>query len=112
MDTSNPALTPDVEPDRQPSTARAAITTLDLLDEPVAVALARGAATVDELVAVTGLTVAAVLAAVTRLEAAGLARGRYGRYAPDGALALAAPKAPPRTRRPRAPAARVIPPAA
>ena len=50
--------------------------------------LAAGHATVDELVAVTGLSVATVLSALTILEARGLALGAYGRYRPTGFLAL------------------------
>ena len=50
--------------------------------------LAVGRATVDELVAVTGLPVATVLSALTILEARGLALGTYGRYRPIGFLAL------------------------
>jgi DNA processing protein len=52
----------------------------------VAEGLARGATTVDELVAVTGLPVAAVLGAVTGLEVRGLAAGAWGRYRPTGIL--------------------------
>jgi DNA processing protein len=72
----------------QPASARATVTAIDVRDEPIAVALAGGAVTVDELVAVTKLSVASVLAGLTRLEAAGLARNRYGRYTPEGSLAL------------------------
>ena len=60
---------------------------VDARDEPVASALIAGAAIVDEIVAVSGQTVAAVLATLTRLEAAGLVVGRHGRYALAGALA-------------------------
>jgi DNA processing protein len=47
-----------------------------------------GRATVDELVAVTGLPVATVLGALTLLEDRGLVRDAYGRYRPVGALAV------------------------
>jgi DNA processing protein len=59
----------------------------------VAEALVHGAVTVDELVAVTRLSVGAVLGAVTRLEALGLVRAAHGRYEPAGPLAAADPKA-------------------
>lgn len=65
--------------------------TLDPGDEPVAIAIVRGAVTVDELVAVTHLTVAWVLGALTRLETEGLVTARHGRYAPAGPLAAAVP---------------------
>ena len=50
--------------------------------------LVAGRATVDELVAVTGLPVATVLGALTLLEDRGLVRDAYGRYRPVGALAV------------------------
>jgi DNA processing protein len=49
-------------------------------DRPVAAAIVRGASTVDEVVAVTGRPVGAVLAALTRLEGDGFVVGRHGRY--------------------------------
>lgn len=52
----------------------------------IAVALIRGAATVDELVAVTDLPVATVLAAIGLLEGRGLVSGLHGRYRPIGSL--------------------------
>ncbi|NJD29987.1 MAG: DNA-protecting protein DprA [Chloroflexi bacterium] len=55
----------------------------------VALAMLAGASTVDELVAVTGQTVAAVLGAVTRLESRGLVEGVHGRYRVAGRLAAA-----------------------
>ncbi|MEO7664193.1 MAG: DNA-processing protein DprA, partial [Candidatus Limnocylindrales bacterium] len=55
-------------------------------EDQIAVALLAGASTVDELVAVTGMTVAAVLGTLTQLEATGLATGAYGRYQPAGFL--------------------------
>jgi DNA processing protein len=53
--------------------------------------LVGGRTTVDELVAVTGLPVATVLAGLTLLEGRGLATAAYGRYRPGGALARAEP---------------------
>jgi len=53
--------------------------------------LVAGMATVDELVAVSGLPVATVLGALTMLEDRGLVRGAYGRYRPSGALAVVEP---------------------
>lgn len=53
--------------------------------------LVAGLATVDELVAVSGLPVATVLGALTLLEDRGLVRGAYGRYRPSGALAVLEP---------------------
>lgn len=55
----------------------------------VAAALVHGLTTVDELVAATTMPVAAVLGALTLLEARGLAIGSYGRYRPAGRLAAA-----------------------
>jgi predicted Rossmann fold nucleotide-binding protein DprA/Smf involved in DNA uptake len=46
--------------------------------------------TVDELIAVTHLTVAAVLGSLTRLESAGLVVGQHGRYRTAGSLAYEA----------------------
>ena len=101
-----------VEPDRQaaPRTASrsAAIATLRPADQPIAQAIAEGRATVDELVAVTGQPVGAVLGAVTRLEAAGLVRDRHGRYEPAGPLLTGGGDG---RRRPAAPRA-AVPPAA
>lgn len=59
----------------------------------VAEALVHGAVTVDEVVAVTRLSVGAVLGAVTRLEALGLIRAAHGRYEPAGSLAASDPRA-------------------
>jgi DNA processing protein len=53
--------------------------------------LVAGRATVDELVAVTGLPVATVLGALTLLEGRGLVLGAYGRYRPIGPLAALDP---------------------
>jgi DNA processing protein len=71
--------------------AAAALSGRDGAQRQTADMLRRGATTVDEIVATTGLTVAAVLGALTRLEAAGLVRGRHGRYEPIGALAAMPP---------------------
>ena len=46
--------------------------------------------TADELVATTGLPIAAVLAGLTLLEGRGLVAGVYGRYRPIGPLATTA----------------------
>jgi len=53
--------------------------------------LVAGRATVDELVAVTGLPVATVLGALTLLEGRGLVHDAYGRYRPAGLLATLEP---------------------
>jgi DNA processing protein len=77
---------------RLPS-ARAVLSGRDPAQVAVAEALVHGAVIVDELVSVTRLSVGAVLGALTRLEAAGLARPVHGRYEPIGPLAAADPKA-------------------
>jgi hypothetical protein len=59
-------------------------------DRPIAEAVANGAEIVDEIVAVTGLSVGAVLVGLTRLETAGFVVARYGRYALSDRLAAAA----------------------
>ncbi len=64
-----------------------ALAVLDPTPRLIAEALIAGAATVDELVAASGLPVATVLGALTRLESHGLVVGAYGRYVPAGALA-------------------------
>lgn len=56
----------------------------------VAGAIAAGAETVDELVAVTGLPLGRVLGALTRLESAGLVVGSVGVYRAAGPLATGA----------------------
>jgi len=80
----------------EPGVASAAAATLADVG-PAAARLGRelviGRATVDELVAVTGWPVASVLAALTVLEARGLAVGVHGRYRPAGGLMLADPRA-------------------
>ncbi len=55
-------------------------------------ALLEGAVIVDEIVAVTGLSVGAVLGALTRLEAAGKLSASHGRYRLEGAWATRAPR--------------------
>ena len=81
-------------PDRSTVELPSAAAALSGRDEPqrrAADMLRRGATTVDEIVAATGLTVAAVLGALTRLEATGLVLCRHGRYEPIGPLAAAGP---------------------
>jgi DNA processing protein len=70
----------------RPSPA-AALTVAGSTERLVGQAVQRGATTVDEIVAVTRLTVPAVLGCLTRLEAAGLVEARRGRYLPAGPLA-------------------------
>ena len=74
--------------------AAAALSGRDEAQRRAADMLRRGATTVDEIVAATGLTVAAVLGALTRLEATGLVQCRHGRYEPIGPLALLTPDGP------------------
>ena len=76
---------PSADPAGDPLTG-AALATLGRTEATVAAALVAGRATVDELVAVTDLPVAAVLATLALLERRGLVAGRHGRYRPDGAL--------------------------
>jgi DNA processing protein len=57
----------------------------------VAEAILAGHATADELVAVTGLPIAAVLGTLTVLETRGLVTGGYGRYRPAGLLVRIVP---------------------
>ena len=66
--------------------ATAALGELGLAASRVAGALVAGRVTVDELVAVTDLPVASVLASLTLLERDGLAVGVHGRYRPAGPL--------------------------
>ena len=82
-----PADRPQGSSSGRPAGPQAALAAIPARDAPVAAALLRGAAIVDEIVAVTGLPVGAVLGALTRLEAGGYAVGRHGRYAVAGALA-------------------------
>ncbi len=88
---------------RATTLAGATITELGGAAAQVARAMVAGHATVDELVAVTSLPVASVLATLTVLERRGLALGVYGRYRPAGSLALHDPGI--RPQRPRLPAA-------
>lgn len=88
-------LVPPSRPLRRPSAA-ARVAELSAREARVAQGLVMGAATADELVAVTELPIAAVLAGLTALEAAGLAVGAYGRYRPAGYLSAAADPAAPR----------------
>jgi DNA processing protein len=61
-------------------------------DREVGTALLNGAVIVDEIVAVTGLTIGATLGALTRLEAAGHVSGAHGRYRLEGSWAARAPR--------------------
>jgi DNA processing protein len=72
-------------------TAQAVLSGRDDAQQRTADALLRGAVTVDELVATTGLSVGAVLGALTRLESDGLVRAFHGRYEAGNALAAASP---------------------
>ncbi|MCI0584162.1 MAG: DNA-processing protein DprA [Chloroflexi bacterium] len=83
-------LVPPPRPLRAPSPAARRVELAPREDE-IARGLLAGAATADELVATTGMPIAAVLAGLTALEAAGLASGAYGRYRPAGFLAIADP---------------------
>lgn len=77
---------------RLPSAAAVLVGRSDV-ERAVAEALVHGAVTIDEVVAVTRLSVGAVLGAVTRLETMGLVRAAHGRYEPAGPLAAADPVA-------------------
>ncbi|MEW5989791.1 MAG: DNA-processing protein DprA [Chloroflexota bacterium] len=88
-------LVPPTRPVRQPSRAARRIE-LSPREDRLARGLVDGAATADELVATTGMPIAAVLAGLTALEAAGLATGAFGRYRPAGFLAIADPGTAPR----------------
>ncbi|HEX5590019.1 MAG TPA: DNA-processing protein DprA [Candidatus Limnocylindrales bacterium] len=85
-------LVPPPVPVRAPS-AEARQAELPPREARIARQLIHGAGTADELVATTGLPIAAVLAGLTALETRGLAVGAYGRYRPSGALAGATPAA-------------------
>jgi DNA processing protein len=84
------AMVPPDRPTRTPTTAALRVE-LAPREDILAEWLGRGAATADELVAVTRLPIAAVLAGLTALETAGLVVGAYGRYRPAGSLAAADP---------------------
>jgi len=77
----------------RPPSARSVLAALEPADRGVAEAVLHGAITADELVAVTRLSIAAVLGALTRLESRGLVLATRGRYAPAGPLASVDPKA-------------------
>jgi DNA processing protein len=83
-----PARGPGRQPFRRPDPpgSAAVLAALGASERRIAAALADGLATVDELVATVDMPVAAVLAALTFLEARGLVVGTYGRYRPAGAL--------------------------
>ncbi len=65
-------------------------------ERAVGSALLEGAVIVDEIVAVAGLSIGAVLGALTRLEAAGQVSASHGRYRLQGAWATQAPQRIPR----------------
>jgi DNA processing protein len=77
----------------RPATSASVLLGRSGAEHVVGEALVHGAVTVDELVAVTRQSLGEVLRALTRLEASGLVRARYGRYEPAGQLAAANPKA-------------------
>ncbi len=82
---SRGSLVPPARPTQAPSAAAVA---LDLPEREgrLLQALVRGAATADELAAVTGFPIGAVLGGLTGLEGRGLVAGTYGRYrVPDSA---------------------------
>ena len=87
----NGSTSPDRRSVARGPSARAVLASLGAAERTVAGALVDGLATADELVAATGLPIAAVLGTVTLLEGRGLAVGAYGRYRPAGALATLAP---------------------
>ena len=74
-------------------TVRSVLSGRDAAQCDVAEAIVHGAATADELVAVTRRSLGDVLRALTRLESSGLVLAHQGRYEPLGALAGANPKA-------------------
>ncbi len=73
-------------PARSEQVAAAALEGLGVTERAVAHELLAGRRTVDEVVAMTGLAVATILATLALLERRGLVAGRYGRYRPDGSL--------------------------
>lgn len=86
-----PQLLDDLGLIRGSQTAALAPATISVLGETagrVATGLVDGLATVDELVAATGLPVATVLATLTLLERDHLAVGIHGRFRPAGTLAV------------------------
>ena len=83
-----------------PRSVAAATVELGEVPRRIAGELLAGRTTVDELVAATGLPVAAVLTALTLLEGRGLVVDAYGRYRPAGLLASRAADVPSDPRRP------------
>lgn len=73
-------------PGMRDAVAAAATQSLGKVEGAIAAQLVAGRVTVDELVAVTDLPVAAVLSALVLLERRGLAVGVHGRYRPAGPL--------------------------
>jgi magnesium chelatase family protein len=71
----------------EPPSPTAALTIAGAAERQIGEAVMAGAATVDEIIAVTHLPVPVVLGSLTRLEAAGLVEARRGRYLPAGPLA-------------------------
>jgi DNA processing protein len=77
---------------KAPVSAEAALVEIGGTAARIGREIVAGNSTVDDLVAVTGLPVATVLAALTILEARGLVIGIYGRYRAAGALASTTPR--------------------
>ena len=73
------SMRPRAAPPARPPIAAVALDVPDR-ERRILLALDRGATTVDELVAATGLPVAAILAGLTGLEGRGLAEEVHGRY--------------------------------
>jgi DNA processing protein len=90
-DSPGPGSPVPIQPGVKLPTASAVLSGRDDAQHRVAHGLLRGATTVDELVAVTTLSVVGVLGALTRLEAGGLVRANRGRYEPLGSLVAAPP---------------------
>ena len=76
----------------RPPTQQAVLSGSTPDDRMVGTALLNGAVIVDEIVAVTGLTIGATLGALTRLEAAGHVSGSHGRYRLEGSWAGREPR--------------------
>ena len=77
----------------RPASASAVLRNSEPADRAIAEAVIHGAVTADELVAVTRLSIGAVLGALTRLESRGLVHATRGRYEPAGPLAGVDPMA-------------------
>lgn len=73
----------------RPIGAQAVLASIRPSDRPIAQAILSGAEIVDEVVAVTRLSVGAVLVGLTRLETAGIVVARHGRYALSDRVAAA-----------------------